>query len=368
MKTGKTTIVAFLGIVLSALSTVEARGLDGDPPHGLLLTSTSSTGATMDMVDHHLLEALRAMDERARRAALRAAQVALDAMDTRSVTVPSANNAPSERAGWLAESEHSINRFHMQAQRELRESLMHKIWESPYKDIAPGNLTALEIISDALRLVNELQRLGGGDAGTLEDLQETYWKILLLHRESAGLEYTALGDMDTSPVFDQRVLRGKDEKVYLYQLTGTGGRLLRWVRVPATNVPAGLLSSEALTIDLSREDARWLLVMDGEGLADHLVAHRHWLEAINREVRLVLLERGDYIVAIRSMPSEWFGQDRRAPYVLPVAAHETPAQLYLVDVSGKRVLGRWPLVNLGGPGGPALKGLINRILAAAKPD
>ena len=95
--------------------------------------------------------------------------------------------------------------------------------------------------------------------------------------------------------------------------------------------------------------------------------HRLWLDAIEREVRLVLLERGDYSVTLRMLPPEWFATNRRIPYVLPAGPNSTPPQLHLVHVTDKKILASWPLHNLGGPGGTALKGLINRIITAANP-
>ncbi len=370
MKTSKPTVVVFLIMAVSTFSTVVAQEQDEDTylNPNQAPASSSTPAVTLDVVDQHLLEASQAIDESARGAALRAAQVALDTMYLRSDTAPNTSSVPGENAEWLAQTERSLGRFQEQTRKELRESLMQKLWASPYGAIPAHDLTALETVSDVLRLVREIQRLGGGGTDVLEVLQTTYWNRLMSHRESAGLEYTALGDMKKAPVFDQQVLRGKDGEIHLYQLTGMEDHTLRWVQAPVTNVPTGLLTSEALTVDLSRESASWLLVMDGEGLANHLVAHRHWLEVIEREVRLVLLERGDYAVALRDLPPEWFSPGRRVPYVLPAVANKTPAQLYLVRVADKRVLGSWPLINLDGPGGPALKDLINRIFAATNPQ
>lgn len=368
MKASTQTVVLLLTTALYTLSPAIAQGSDGDAYRKPARASSSVYAATLATVDRHLLEAIQAVDESARKTALRAAQVALDTIGLNSDTVPSTKGAPGESAGWLAQTERSLGRFQEQTRKELRESLMHKLWESPYGTIPVDDLAALETISDALRLLREIQRLGGGDTEALARLQGIYWNGLMSHRQVTGLEYTVLGDMETTPVFDQRVLRDKNGKIQLYQLTGTDNRTLRWVQVSSRDIPSGLLASEALIVDLSRESAPWLLVMDGEGVADRVLAHRRWLDAIERQVRLVLIERGDYLPALRDMPPEWFGSNRRIPYVLAARPNQTPGYLHLIRVAEKRILGSWPLSNLDGPGGPALKALINRILAAENPQ
>lgn len=368
MKACKRNLVLLATVGLCTLSAAVAQGPDQgnypSPAPAVPLIPATPFAA----VDRHLLDALQAVDERGRRAALRAAQAGLDNLASQSAeTTPGAPALSGEGAEWLAQNERSLDRFRNQTRRELRESLMQKLWASPYGVVPAGDITALESISDALRLLRELKRLGGGDAAALDGLQAEYWEGLRLRRQNIGLAYTVLEEKETEPVFDQRVLRGKKGEIQIYQLTGAEDRTLHWLWRPARPLPEDFLNAGALTVDLSRESAPWLLVLEGDGLGGRFAAHRHWLEAIEREVRLVLLVRGDYAAALGDMPPEWFGPDRRIPYLLPARSNQPRARLHLVQVAGKRVLGTWPLANLDGPGGTALKDLINRILAAANP-
>ncbi len=366
MKSSKRTIVMFLSVGLCTLSPAMAQDQDKNRYLDPALAVPSIPANSFAAADRHLLDALQAADERGRREALRAAQAVLDTWSSKPArTTPGA--ASGEGAEWLAQTERSLGQFQDQTRRELRKSLMHKLWASPYGAAAAGDITALENISDALRLLRELKRLGGGDAVALDGIQATYWNGLMLHRENIGLNYTVLEEKEAEPVFDQRVLRGKKGEIQLYQLTGTKDRMIHWEQRLARPLPKDFLTAEALTVDMSRESAPWLLVLEGDGLGGRLAAHRHWLEAIERDVRLVLLVRGEYAATLRDIPPESFNPGRRIPYLLPVGSKKTQDQMHLVQVAEKRMLGTWRLATLDGPGGPALKDLINRILAAGSP-
>ena len=323
--------------------------------------------ASLASVDRYLLEALQAADEYVRKQALRSAQGVLDAMGLNKSRNPGGDKLPGESAEWLVQTESDLGQFEDQTRRELRESLMHKVWASPYGAIPENGLNVLEVISDALQLLREMLRLGDGDADALNGIRASYWNTLMSHRQAMGLENTFFGGPEGLLVFDQRVKQGKGGEVEIYQLTGTEDQILRWALSPVEKVPDGLLNAGSLTVDLSREDAAWLLILEGEAVSEYLVEHHQWLAAIDKEVRLVLREGGDYAAALQNIPSEWFEPDRRIPYILGVRSDKKQARLHLVQVATKRLIGSWSLSALDGQNSAAFKGLIKRILATANP-
>ena len=348
-----------------ALNTVALADMRPDTSYGgPRSTSTQVPAASMAQVDRYLLEALQAKDEPARKGALQAAQALLDAMgDDPGAMSP--HNTDSGGAGdWLSQTDHKLDRLQQQTGKGLRESLMYKIWASPYGAILEDAPAALETVSDALRLTREIRQLDPASKQIAERLQSTYWDWLQAYRQSTGLDQVVLSQASSAPIVELRALRENDGTVQLYQLSGTDDTTLRWIKAAGRGLPAEFLSSDALTVDLSRETAPWLLVVEGEGLAGRIAAHRFWLEAIDREVRLVVIERGDYAATLRELPAEWFGSARRMPYVLRGKASDASPQLHLVHVADKQVLVSWPLSDLDGQVGTAIKERINHILAA----
>lgn len=358
MKTEKRAAVVILGMALCLHTAAEGQVLGTFEP----AQASTVAGINWTTLDQRLLEALRAPDEARRRDALVNAQASLETGEVNSGLAASVG-AVTDNAEWLMQTESQVVLFEDRVRKELRESLMHKLWESPYGAIPADGFDAFEIISDALRLVHEIQRMEAGGSTALAELRATYWEWLMAHREAAGLDLSAPGEAGDAPVFDQRILQDKDGKVRLYQLVGTEKGTIHWVQVPEQALPSGLLSSEGLAIDMSRENARWLLVLDGEHLGRLLEVNRLWLEAIGQEVRLVLIERAAYSGLLRDLPSEWFEPGRRMPYALPGSRGGVPGRIYLVQVADQRVLGSWPLKNLDESDGRTLKDLINRVLA-----
>ena len=365
MKTRTRLIILSLGLALNTVALADDNPGASHSTSRPATTQDSSAAMYMDQVDRYLLEALQAKDESARKVALQSAQTLLDAMGVNSETMPPANPVSGKTGDWLSDADRSLDRLQQQTGKGLRESLMYKIWASPYGAISGDTSTALETVSDALRLLREVRRVDAGNDGTVEHLQSTYWDWLMAYRQSTSLDQMVISKVSPAPVFGLRALREKDGAIQLYQLTGTDDYTLRWTKAAGRDVPSDLLTSDALTVNLSRETAPWLLVVEGEGLATHLVAHRFWLEAIDREVRLVLMERGDYAVTLRGLPAEWFGSGRRMPYVLRGKSSDAKPQLHLVHVTDAQVVVSWPLGSLDGPAGPAIKDLINHVLATA---
>ena len=347
---------------MSVLCLVFAAGVSVSTVVAAWEPATVSSPPSLAAVDWSLLGALRASTEAERKAALQVAQAALDALQVEAE--PAAITGPTgvENSGtrWLARTERSLDRLQERTRRELRASLMDKIWVSPYGGIPPRDLGFLEQIADALRLLRALNEQGGGDTQASTGLQETYWAWLLAHRTRTGLETTALYEAPGAPVFDQRVVLKEDGQVQIYQLTGNAERVLRWQQVQWQSIPEDLLASRALTVALSRETARWLLVLEGSELPELLSAHRNWFESIEPQVQLVLRVRVD---DARALAPVWFTPGRRAPSVLPVTGVETPGQLWLIGTGSGQVLGRWPMGNFEGAGVVELKALINRILS-----
>ena len=75
---------------------------------------------------------------------------------------------------------------------------MRTVWNSPYGGFDQPGLADFESVSDALRLLRELIRLGEGDEASLHALQATYWDWLQAHRANADIAATAL-DEDHPP-------------------------------------------------------------------------------------------------------------------------------------------------------------------------
>jgi len=331
---------------------------------GLCLLGVSiEAGATppsLAAVDQALVSALRAPDEPARQAALRTAQEGLDALDA--AQQPATVAPQSDDGSELTEEEATLGRLQQGTALELRQTLMRGIWESPYGGLPEAGMQALERVSDLLRLLHEGRRLGDGDPDAVEALQATYWQWLTARANTLGLAAIALSNPE-APVFDQRVLRRDDGAVVVYELLGRADRTLQWQAVSAKPVPEGLLTAGALRVDLDREAAPWLLVIQGSNLAETLAAHRHWLAAIARRVRLVPREQAAYGQALDAASNS--GSNPH-PYVLPATDTQAPARLSLIQVGPARVIGSWPLDTLSGANAGALKELVNRILAAGQ--
>jgi hypothetical protein len=159
--------------------------------------------------------------------------------------------------------------------------------------------------------------------------------------------------------------------VQIIQLTGQADRTLRWVPAPSSAAPEGLLTAGALEVNLQKEAAPWLLVVEGSRLGTLLVAHGRWLEAVAHDIRLVLRERSDLGDAAQQILA-WPGGPDHAPYLLPALRGGTESRLWLLRTRDHRVIGSWPLASLKADGGLALKSLINNVLAmgraAARPQ
>ena len=343
------------GALTLPLAIAAAMAQPSDPvPEPLAAAVPAATLAEVDRVLH---EALQARQEADRKAALKRAQEALDRLPAIGSVAAQAGDGR-----WAVPGQQEVERFEADTRQHLRETLMHSIWRSPYGGFEQPELTDFEPVSDALRLLRELIRVGGGDMASLRALQDTYWDWLLAHRAATGIAVTALDGDPAAPVFEQRLMRDGQGRVQLYQLTGDAERTLRWVA--SVERPVADLGEGGLTIRLEQEKAPALLVLDGAGLSGYLVDHAHWLAAVQGRARLVLRYREDYLTGLRALDPAQLAQAAWPPYVLPEMGAATPPSVRVIDVAGQRELGRWPLSHLDGPDAPALKAFLYHLITA----
>lgn len=357
------------GLLISPAVIAQEPSARVQPPAPSVVSQTSAV-VSLAAMDPHLLAALRAQDETGRKAALRAAQDMLDAMnvpDQPPARLAAENGGDSEPFAWLNRGERRIDVVEDQHRRDLRATLMRALWLSPYGAIPARDLDALEIVTQALRVLDEMTRIGGGDATALTGLKNTYWSWLMAHRDATGLAYTALGESEAMPVFDQRILPGEDGSVRIYQLTGDAGRMLRWWPASAEPVDTAVLTAGALRVDLDHETAPWLLILEGDGVAELLVGELQWLETIREHARLVLRPAHDFPAVFQVIPDSWFKEPAKIPYLLPGLHGTHSGRVHLVQVATRREIGAWPLAALTGPGAELLQYLIMSSLATSVP-
>lgn len=322
---------------------------------------------TLAEVDRTLLDALRAGSGAARQTALQRAGYLLQALmaTTQSADATGRSNEGGIAADWLAQTDRQLDAYQAETRRTLRKTLAQNIGVSPHGAIAARDLAALHHVSDALRVLRESRKLGGGDSEALTAMQSTYWTWLQVYGRNSHLGYTAIGVAPDAPIFGQRVVVDKNGAIQIYQLTGQQDHTVRWLRVATPAVPNSLLRGQALRVDLAAERAPWLLLISGDQLNAWIAANRRWLAAIQGQVRLVLRVRGDYTNTLMTLPAPLFAQATRRPYVLPAPSDDdATGRLYLIEVQSHRIMGSWPMRQPGQPGNRALKALISRIVAA----
>jgi hypothetical protein len=312
-------------------------------------------GTTAEAFTTDLRAALLAPDPDSRALALQAAQAQLDPRPADPVSEPASDD-------WLAAVEHRVDQMTRATRRQLRETLLHQVWASPYEGRLAPDADQFQPVVEALRLLHALQELGGEDPAGLATLQDLYWDWLLAYRAQSGVAGAALAEAAGSPVFAQWVLDHPDRAPEIVQLVGTPQRTLRWDSVAQKPIPEHLLSGEGLAVNLDAETARWLLVLEGPDLEAVLRENQLWFAAVSRKARLVLRLESDMNFAELDGVLTSGRSGTVSPYLLP-AEPASSGRVWLISRQQKAVIADWPLEAFRHPASRSITGLIADLLA-----
>lgn len=362
-------VLLLIGLQASGWGVAQGLAEGAGATGGSAATSTARR-ADFARVDQALLDAARHTRQAQRSAALREAQVLLDAVQASlSRSAALAGAAPPLGASGVRELSReleALDAYQDRTEVELRESLMHMVWRTPGPQGAPVGLVDIGHVSDALRVIRALEAFGEQSeralSAGLDGLRAHYWALLEAHARATD---PAWSGAPGSP-FDRRISIDDDGVPLIYELVANADRTVRWRPATAAVVAPALLAQGALGLDLHSESAAWLLIVEGHDPRALLERHALWLESAGEGLRLLLRAP-----AVNQPLLTRYLEDERplalTPYLMPPREAGAEVEMVtLVHTASRRVLGQWPLSVLLGERSDATVAYINQLLTVAE--